>query len=243
MKKLIDMKNIFWLTLLAFLFGCQPTTSPSDGEKSSTLTDAGKQQAALLAATAVSGQASAALTPDGHSMELTVSNSAAFEHESDLLRLHASRAAWTFFKNSGEEKPSYEQLVVKAVLKDTTMDFTYTAAELMQVKSHYQAIDEVWKKLVDGDYEGLYNMFNQTEMSSSSVASIQSYCTQLDPTLGTPEGFDFKGFSFDKISGGTPTLNLAGQLRRSIKPSPLSITIDLTKPELKGSLLAMKFAY
>ncbi len=237
------MKNILLLSLLACLLGCQPTPSAStEGKKSTALTD-GEQQAVLLAATALSGQATAALSPDGRSLELTVANSAAFTYEPDLVRLHASRAAWVFFKNSGNEKPGYEQLNVKAILNDTTLGYTYTIAELTQVQSHYGAIEQVSKKLIEGDYEGLFSWFNPTEMSSSSVASLKSYCTELEPTNGKPEGFDFKGFSFNKISGGTPTLNLAGQLRRSIKPSPLSITVDLTKPELKGSVLAMQFAY
>ena len=240
------MKNTLFGCLFACLLGCQSTpnetTSQSEPRLGTSLT-ADEQKAVLLAGTALSGQASGALSQDGRELELTISNSAVFDQEPDLLKLHASRAAWTFYKNKGVENPSYDQLVVKAVLTDTTLQFPYSLAQLDLVQARFPAIELATQKLIAGDYEGLYELFDPVVMGPSKSANLESYCTQVEPEYGKPQGFEFRGFAFEKTSGGLDVLSLAGQLKRSIKDTPLYIAIDLNKQGLKGSLFSIKFAY
>ncbi len=240
------MKNTFLLCLLACLLGCKPNTSEESSQNtprtSNSLTDV-EQKAVLLAGTALSGQATGTLSQDGRAMELNISHSAVFDQEPDLLKLHASRAAWVFYKNMGTEKPSYEHLVLKAELQDTTVKFPYSMKQLDLVAARYPAIEEASKLLIDGDYEGLYTLFDPMVMAPSKPENLQSYCTQVEPEYGKPQGFEFRGFSFEKTSSGQDVLSLAGQLKRSIKDTPLNISVDLSKPELKGSLFSIKFAY
>ena len=240
------MKNTVLLCLLACLLGCKPNpneTSSQGTSRTGTSLTAEEQKAVLLSGTALSGQASGALSEDGKALELTISNSAIFDQEPDLLQLHASRAAWVFYKNMGGDPPSYEQLVVKAQLKDTTVVIPYPMAQLAVVKARYPLVEQASQKLIAGDYEGLYTLFDPVVMGPSKAADLQKYCTQLEPEYGKPQGFEFRGFGFNKTSSGEDFLSLAGQLKRSIKDTPLYIAVDLKKPDLKGSLNSIKFAY
>ncbi|MCF8245687.1 MAG: hypothetical protein K9J37_14095 [Saprospiraceae bacterium] len=240
------MKNTILLCLLACLLGCKPNTSETTHEstpRNGTSLTAEEQKAVLLSGTALSGQATGALSQDGRALELTIAHSAVFDQEPDLLKLHASRAAWVFYKNMGTEKPSYEHLVLVAELQDTTVKFPYSMKQLDLVAARYPAVEEASKMLIDGNYEDLYTLFDPDVMGPSKSENLQSYCTQIEPEYGKPQGFEFRGFSFEKTSSGQDVLSLAGQLKRSIKDTPLNISVDLSKPELKGSLFSIKFAY
>ena len=236
------MKNIMLLCLLAYLFGCQPNPDGNASSKNSLLNE-NEQQAVLLSGSALSGKATGALSADGSALELTISNSAVLAQAPDLLKLHASRAAWVFYKNMGTGKPGYERLVVKVGLADSTFQFPYSLAQLGIVEARYPAIELASQKLITGDYDGLYALFDPVVMGTRSAADLQNYCLQIEPEHGQPLGFEFQGFSFEKTSGGLDVLSLAGQLKRSIKDTPLNISVDLSKQGVKGSLFSIKFAY
>ncbi|MBI1225213.1 MAG: hypothetical protein GC192_08220 [Bacteroidetes bacterium] len=241
------MKNMMLLIFIAALFGCQQnsstTSSKSTPRAGNSLTTA-EQEAVLLAGTALSGQASGVLAPDGKTLELSISHSAFFHNEPDLVKLHASRAAWFFYKNRGSDNPPYDMVSVKAQLEDSTESvIPFTIQQLEEVQARYPTFEEVANKLITGDYQGLFGMFEPSVMSESSVSSLQNYCTSLDADLGKPKGFEFRGFSFEKNSGGQDVLNMAGLLKRTQHDSPLSISIDLAKKGMKESLYTIKFDY
>lgn len=244
------MKNILILFLaISMLVACQSNDQAAgtgaDGTPSTApaqLTEA-EQKALLLTGTALSGQATAAMVQDNKALEITLSNSLTLDQEIDLTPLHASRAVWVFYKNRGDDVPSYDKIVVKAILKDTTYAKEYTVAQLATAKARYQTVEVVAQLLVNGDYAGLYELFDKNVMGNSSVDDLASYCTQLEPEYGKPLSFEFRGLSFEKTSTGQDFLSLAGQLKRSIKDTPLNIAIDLKSTDMKGSLNAIKFDY
>ncbi|MBK9018449.1 MAG: hypothetical protein IPM82_32855 [Saprospiraceae bacterium] len=240
------MKNTILLCLFACLLGCKPNTSETASEStpgSGAALSAEEQKAMLLSATAMSGEATGVLSADGKALEMTIANSAVFDQESDLLPLHASRAAWVFYKNMGTDKPSFERLDLTAKLKDTTVNLSYKMSDLAIVQARYPAIEKASQMLISRDFEGLYALFDPVVMGASKAADLQGYCTQIEPEYGKPLSFEFRGFAFNKTSAGYDFLSLAGQLKREIKETPLNIAVDLGKPELKGSLNSIKFAY
>ncbi len=237
------MKNIILPCLLAFVLGCGSDNTNQGAPATSGSSSGNEQKAALLAGTALSGQASSALSADGKVMELTIAQSATLSQEPELIRLHTSRAAWVFYNNLGSENTSFETLTVKAQLQDTTISFPYTIANLNVVKARYPAIEEASQKLIAGDFAGLHALFDPVVMGPSKAADLQQYCTQIEPEYGKPLGFEFRGFAFEKTSSGQEFLSLAGNLKREITDTPLNIYVDLTKQDLKGSLFSIKFAY
>jgi hypothetical protein len=246
-QSVLPMKNALLFCFIALFFGCQhkpaentnanPTAPVSEGLTPS------QQKAVLLAGTSMSGQASGALADNGRSLELTISNSAVFNQEADLVLLHASRAAWVFYQNMGEDKPSFENLVVKAQLKDTTFTLPYKLTDLAIVKARYPTVEKVAKLLIAGDYEQLYTLFDPSVMGVVKVEGLRGYCTQIEPQYGKPLSFDFRGFQLGKTSSGQDNLSLAGNLKREQKDTPLNILIDLSKPNMEGSISSLKFDY
>ena len=240
------MKNTILLCLLACLLGCKPNAPKPASEsapRSGTALSAEEQKAVLLSGTAMSGEATGVLSADGKALEMTIANSAVFDQESDLLPLHASRAAWVFYKNMGTDKPSFERLDLTAKLKDTTVTRSYKMTDLAIVQARFPSIQQASQLLIAGDYDGLYALFDPVVMGNVKVEGLRGYCTQFEPEYGKPLSFEFRGFAFNKTSGGQDFLSLAGLLKREIKDTPLNIAVDLGKPELKGSLNAIMFDY
>lgn len=241
------MKNTILFCLIALLFGCQQNsvekanTNPTAPAGNGLTPD--QQKAVLLAGTSLSGQAVGAISENGKSLEITIANSAVFNQEVDLLLLHASRAAWVFYKNMGDEKPSFDNIIVKAQLQDTTFTLPYKLTDLAIVKARYPTLEKASKLLIAGDYGQLYTLFDPTVMGVVKVDGLRGYCTQVEPQYGKPLSFDFRGFAFGKTSGGQDNLSLAGNLKRETKDTPLNISIDLTKPDMEGSINSLKFDY
>lgn len=241
------MKNTILLCLFALLFGCQQNPAETTNTNPTAPVGGGltpdQQKAVLLAGTSLSGQASGAFTDNGQSLELTITNSAVFNQEVDLLLLHASRAAWVFYQNMGDDKPSFDNIIVKAQLQDTTFTLPYKLTDLAIVKARYPTLDKASKLLIAGDYEQLYTLFDPTVMGVVKVEGLRGYCTQLEPQYGKPISFDFRGFAIGKTSGGQDNLSMAGNLKRELKDTPLNVSIDLSKPGMEGSINSIKFDY
>jgi hypothetical protein len=242
------MKNfIFACFAMLQLASCKPNISktPTDAPASSTQSTLppAEQKALAMTATALVGTATGLISPDGKAIEIIISNSATMEQEADLLPLHSSNAAWVFYKNVGNEKPTYEKIVVKSQLSDTTIIREYTMQELAIVKARMPTFETAAKLLVAADYQGLYEMFDPAVMGSMKVKGLEEYCTQIEPQYGKPVAAEFRGFSFNKTSTGKEFLSLAGPLRRQTKDTAFDIAVDLTKPDMKGSISAIKFDY
>jgi len=240
------MKYTILLGLLAFVLGCKPSTTET-GNSTAAATAGGQlnpeqQKAVQLAGTSLSGQASGAISADGKALELTISNSAILNDEPDLVLLHGSRAAWIFYKNMGSEKPSFERVEVKVVM-DTTFSLPYKLTDLAIVEARMPTVDAASKYLIAGDFDNFYKLFDPKVMGTMQVEGLRGYCTQVEPTYGKPLSFDFRGFSFNKTSGGQDFLSLAGNLKREIKDTPFNISIDLTKPGMEQSLYSFMFDY
>lgn len=240
-------KLIFACFAIVLLAACKPSINkaPADNKASinqSTLPPA-EQKALQLTATALVGEASGQISGDGKVLEMTISNSATMEQEADLLPLHSSNAAWVFYKNVGNDRPSYEKIVVHSQLKDTTITREYTTQELAIVKARLPTFEMAGKLLVAADYQGLYELFDPAVMGAVKVEGVAQYCTQIEPQYGKPVSVEFRGFSFNKTSAGKDFLSLAGPLRRQTKDTALDIAIDLSKSEMKGSVSAIKFDY
>ncbi|MCC6726558.1 MAG: hypothetical protein IT258_18805 [Saprospiraceae bacterium] len=245
MKNLIIV-CIAVLSLLSCNSGIQPAPSneaAAKGAPSQGNLPAAEQKALQLVATALTGEATGVVSPDGQTMEMTISNSATMEQEADLLPLHSSRAAWVFYKNLETDKPSFGKIVVHSQLSDTTITREYTVQELAIVKSRLPTFETAGKLLVAGDYQGLYDLFDPTIMGAMKVEGVKQYCTQIEPQYGKAISVEFRGFAFNKTSGGKDFLSLAGPVRRQTKDTALDIAVDLSKPEMKGSISAMKFDY
>lgn len=202
-----------------------------------------ENKALQMVATALAGEATGLISQDGKVLEMTIFNSATMEQEADLLPLYSSNAAWVFYKNLENDKPSYEKLVVNAQLRDTTIGREYTLRELAIVKSRLPTFEAAGKMLVAGDYQGLYDLFDPAIMGAMKVEGVQQYCTQIEPQYGKAISFEFRGFAFNKTSSGKDFLSLAGPVRRQTKDTALDIAIDLSKPDIKGSVNALKFDY
>ncbi|MBK9016494.1 MAG: hypothetical protein IPM82_21820 [Saprospiraceae bacterium] len=143
----------------------------------------------------------------------------------------------------GTDKPSFERLDLTAKLKDTTVNLSYKMSDLAIVPGTLSGHREGFANAHLRDFEGLYALFDPVVMGASKSADLEGYCTQIEPEYGKPLSFEFRGFAFNKTSAGYEFLSLAGQLKREIKETPLNIAVDLGKPELKGSLNSIKFAY
>ncbi|MBK8563265.1 MAG: hypothetical protein IPN76_07940 [Saprospiraceae bacterium] len=243
------MKEILIICYAIFqLSACQSAKKEeanvaSTASNSQTQLPAAEQKALQLAATALAGEATGFVSPDGKALEMTISNSATMEQEADLLPLHSSNAAWVFYKNLQNDKPSYEKIVVYAQLKDTTIAREYTLRELAMVKARVPTFEMAGKLLVAADYKGLYDLFDPAVMGFMQVKGLQEYCTQIEPQYGKPISVEFRGFSFNKTSAGKEFLSLAGPLRRQTKDTAFDIAVDLSKPDAKGSISALKFDY
>lgn len=241
------MKEILFACFaISLILGCKPganNTAADTPPASQTALSSAEQKAMQLTATALAGEASGTISADGKMLEMTISNSITLEQEADLLPLHSSRAAWVFYKNAANEKPTYEKIVVKSQLKDTTITREYTLQELAIVKARLSTFETVGKLLVNSDYPALYELFDPEVMGKVKVEGLRDYCTQIEPQYGKPVSFEFRGFAFNKSSAGKEFLSLAGPLKRDIKDTALDIAIDLSKPEMKGSISAIKFDY
>ncbi len=230
------------------LAACQNTKSDASQTSASgsnvlTQLPPAEQKALQLTATALAGEATGLISPDGKALEMTISNSATMEQEADLLPLHSSNAAWVFYKNLNNDKPSYEKIVVNSQLKDTTIAREYTLRELAIVKARVPTFEAAGRLLVAADYQGLFDLFDPAVMGAMQVKGLQEYCTQIEPQYGKPVSVEFRGFSFNTTSAGKEFISLAGPLRRQTKDTAFDIAIDLSKPDMKGSISAMKFDY
>ncbi|GEM_PF-3421091 len=243
------MKNAILLCLFACLLGCKPNTPNTADTTTESTSGAGRpltaeeQKAVLLVGTAMTGEAKGAVSEDGRTLELTIANSAIFDQEPDLLPLHVSRAAWVFYKNMGTEKPSFDQIKLVAQVQDTAINLSYSMTDLALVKARFPTLEKASQLLIAGDYEGLYLLFDPAVMGVVKVDGLRGYCTQIEPQYGKALTFEFRGFAFNKTSGGQDFLSLAGHLNREIKDTPLNIAVDLTKPGMNGSLNSIKFDY
>ncbi len=229
------------------IIACKPSLSPTTPDnqvpaKASNLPPA-EQKALQLTATALTGEASGTISADGKSLEITISKSVAMEQELDLLPLHASRAAWVFYKNAGNDKPSYEKIVVHSQVQDTTITREFPTTDLAIVKARLPTFEAAGNMLVNGDYASLHALFDPAVMKEMKTDALQQYCEQLETTYGKPVSFEFRGFSFNRSSTGKEYLSLAGPLKRQTKDTAIDIAIDLSKPDMKGSLSAIKFDY
>ncbi|MCU0346481.1 MAG: hypothetical protein MUC59_06045 [Saprospiraceae bacterium] len=242
------MKNLFFCCFAILqIIACKPSISPTTPEKpaqssTSNLPEA-EQKALNLTATALSGEVSGSLSADGKALEINITNSAAMEQELDLLPLHSSRAAWVFYKNTGNDKPSYEKIVVRSHVQDTSITLEYPTRDLAIVKARLPIFEAAGNMLLKGDYAGLLGLFDPEVMKTMKPNALEQYCVQLEPKYGKPISFELRGFNFNKSSSGKEYLSLAGPLKRQIKDTALDIAIDLSKPGIQGTIAALKFDY
>lgn len=203
------------------------------------------EQAGLAAVEkAFEGKVNAARTADKATMQLTISKSRLLDEKADLAQLHASRAAWLFYQQAKAGQPAFTGLKVTTVQSDTTRTYDFTLAQLAVVEKKLAAIEQAAGYLIGGDFNSLYALFDPTVMGVSDVEDLKGYCTQIEPEYGKPLAFTFEGFTFFKLSGQEQEqLHLAGHLKRDIKDTALSLFVDHTKPDVKGSVTSIKFDY